>query len=65
MKASVRENLLGAKTGRKMDQDLVEEEYKAGDRVMHKKFGEGMVVSVTEREGGDELVISFEKKGIK
>lgn len=65
MKASVRENLLGAKTGRKMDQDLVEEEYKAGDRVMHKKFGEGMVVSVTEKDGGDELVISFEKKGIK
>ena len=43
----------------------MEEEFKAGDRVLHKKFGEGMVVSVTEREGGDELVISFEKKGIK
>ncbi len=65
MKASVRDNLLGAKTAKKVDQDLADEEFKAGDRVVHKKFGEGMVVSVTEREGGDELVISFEKKGIK
>lgn len=38
---------------------------KAGEKVKHKVFGIGTVVSITEKDGGDELVIAFEKKGIK
>lgn len=38
--------------------------FKAGSRVLHKKFGEGMVVSVGE--GDDpQLVIAFPKQGVK
>ncbi|MDL2310919.1 UvrD-helicase domain-containing protein [Peptostreptococcaceae bacterium OttesenSCG-928-C18] len=40
-------------------------EIKAGDKVKHKVFGIGTVVSVTEKSDGDELVIAFDKKGIK
>ena len=38
---------------------------KVGEKVKHKVFGIGTVVSITEKDGGDELVIAFEKKGIK
>ncbi|WP_099203391.1 ATP-dependent helicase [Miniphocaeibacter massiliensis] len=40
-------------------------EIKPGDKVKHKAFGEGTVVSVAEKADGDELVIAFDKKGIK
>lgn len=39
--------------------------FSTGDRIRHKKFGEGMIISVSPKEGGDEVVISFENKGIK
>jgi DNA helicase-2/ATP-dependent DNA helicase PcrA len=38
--------------------------YHAGSRVAHKKFGQGMVVSVGEGED-PELVIAFPKQGVK
>lgn len=39
--------------------------YKTGDRVYHRKFGEGTVISV-EREGGDDFVeVAFPNQGIK
>lgn len=38
---------------------------KMGNKVKHKVFGEGTIVSITEKSDGDELVIAFEKKGIK
>lgn len=36
-----------------------------GDRVRHKKWGEGMVVQVKDKEGDKELSISFDGQGIK
>lgn len=39
--------------------------YRVGDKVRHRKFGLGTVVSVVAREDGDELTVTFEKKGIK
>lgn len=39
--------------------------YRAGDKVKHKKFGEGTIVSVVAKDDGDELTIAFLKKGIK
>ncbi len=38
---------------------------RAGDKVQHRKFGIGTVVSVTANEGGDELVVAFDSKGLK
>ena len=38
---------------------------KLGDKVRHKKWGEGMVVQVKDKEGDKELSISFHGQGIK
>ena len=39
--------------------------YQVGDTVMHSKWGKGMVVQIKESEDGNELVIAFDKKGLK
>lgn len=39
--------------------------FRVGDRVKHKKFGEGMIVSVAARADGDELTVAFDSKGLK
>ena len=36
-----------------------------GDKVKHKIFGKGMVVQKKEKNGDYEVVISFDKKGLK
>ncbi|MGF0039459.1 ATP-dependent helicase [Peptoniphilaceae bacterium SGI.131] len=41
------------------------QEYSIGDRVSHKKFGVGMIVQIKDAVSGKELLISFEKNGIK
>ncbi|MDI9485525.1 MAG: DNA helicase PcrA [Bacillota bacterium] len=40
-------------------------EYKAGDKVRHKLWGDGMVVSVADSGGDLQLSIAFPDKGIK
>ncbi len=39
--------------------------YKVGDSVEHSKWGRGLVVQVKENQDGNELVIAFDKKGLK
>lgn len=39
--------------------------YKAGDKVRHKMWGDGMVVSVSESHGDLQLSIAFPNQGIK
>lgn len=39
--------------------------YRPGDRVRHKKFGTGMIVQVKELENGKELLINFDRAGLK
>ncbi|MDO5689266.1 MAG: 3'-5' exonuclease [Tissierellia bacterium] len=40
--------------------------YKIGDKVKHKAFGIGVVLNLTSNDNGEEeIMISFEKKGIK
>ncbi len=41
------------------------EELQLGDKVRHKTWGVGTVVSIAKKEGGDELVIAFDSKGLK
>ncbi|WP_300410919.1 UvrD-helicase domain-containing protein [Lagierella sp.] len=36
-----------------------------GNKVKHKIFGVGTIVSITEKNDGDELIITFDNKGIK
>lgn len=38
---------------------------KVGDKVIHKKWGEGMIVSMTSRDQDHEVVVSFEGKGLR
>lgn len=40
-------------------------DYKAGDRVRHKKFGDGTVQSVTDRVKDFEVAVDFDQCGIK
>ncbi|RVU54798.1 ATP-dependent helicase [Anaerosphaera multitolerans] len=39
--------------------------FNIGDKVNHKKWGQGMIVSKTEKNGDYEIVISFNEKGLK
>ena len=39
--------------------------YKVGDNVEHSKWGRGLIVQVKESPDGNELVIAFDKKGLK
>lgn len=39
--------------------------YQVGDNIEHSKWGRGMVVQVKESSEGNELVIAFDKKGLK
>ena len=41
------------------------EELKVGDKIKHTKWGEGMVVQINESDDGNELIVSFENKGLK
>lgn len=45
----------------KRDVEEVGEDFKVGDSILHKKWGEGMIVQLK----GDEGVIAFEGKGLK
>ena len=40
-------------------------ELKAGDRVLHKQFGKGTVVSCRESDGDSEVVVAFPGMGVK
>jgi len=39
--------------------------FRAGDRVRHEKFGDGMVVSVSAKDGDVMVSVAFPQKGIK
>lgn len=40
-------------------------DFNIGDKVNHKKWGQGMIVSKTEKNGDYEVVISFNERGLK
>ncbi|NMA60486.1 MAG: hypothetical protein GX956_01210, partial [Firmicutes bacterium] len=39
--------------------------YRAGDKVRHKVWGDGMVVSVSDSHGDQQLSIAFPNQGVK
>nr|WP_276939566.1 UvrD-helicase domain-containing protein [Helcococcus sueciensis] len=50
---------------KKRFEDSLNMKFNIGNTVMHKKFGKGMVISITEKDDGDELLVNFEKAGLK
>lgn len=50
---------------KKKFEDSLQMNFNIGDRVSHKKFGNGMVISVNNIHGDDELLVNFEKSGLK
>lgn len=47
------------------DHKKVESDYKVGDKVLHKAWGEGLISNVTDRDGSVELDIIFKSVGMK
>ncbi|MDO4594128.1 MAG: 3'-5' exonuclease [Tissierellia bacterium] len=41
------------------------EEFKVGDKIHHKKWGEGLIVQIKEQDEGNDLTVSFNGKGLK
>ena len=50
---------------KKREKQVLSSPFRVGDKVIHRKFGRGTVVSVLPAKDGDELTVAFEKKGIK
>lgn len=50
---------------KKRFEDSLNLNFNIGDLVMHKKFGKGMVISITPKSDGDELLVNFDSKGLK
>ena len=62
MREKTRQSVLDTKLKERKKDD---ESYKIGDKIMHSKWGQGMIVQIKENEDGNELVVAFEKKGLK
>lgn len=58
----IRERIFEKK--RKLE-EVRNDDFIIGDRVSHKKFGVGMIISIEKMENGNELTISFDGKGVK
>ncbi|WP_297376769.1 ATP-dependent helicase [uncultured Helcococcus sp.] len=50
---------------KKRFEDNLQMDFNIGDKVDHKKFGQGMVISVERKDNGDELLVNFDKSGLK
>lgn len=50
---------------KKKFEDNLQMDFNIGDKVDHKKFGQGMVISVERKDNGDELLVNFDKSGLK
>ena len=62
MREKTRQSVLGKKLNKTSASD---DQYKVGDRLVHAKWGSGMVVQIKKQDKGNELVVAFDKKGLK
>ena len=62
MREKTRQSVLNTKLRKNENSD---ETYQVGDKIMHSKWGEGMIVQVKESNEGNERVVAFDKKGLK
>lgn len=62
MREKTRESVLNKKPVKK---EASSETFQVGDTIKHSKWGRGMIVQIKKSEDGNELVIAFDKKGLK
>ncbi|MGO3018876.1 MAG: ATP-dependent helicase, partial [Anaerococcus sp.] len=62
MREKTRESVLNKKPEKKKASS---ETFQVGDTIKHSKWGRGMIVQIKKSEDGNELVIAFDKKGLK
>ncbi|MDD7305385.1 MAG: 3'-5' exonuclease [Peptoniphilaceae bacterium] len=62
MREKTRESVFDKKLEKKQAANLI---FQVGDTINHSKWGRGMIVQIRESEDGNELVIAFDKKGLK
>ena len=58
-------SIISSSTFKGSDAPAVSDTYSKGERVSHKKFGEGMIVGVTDMGGDYQLEISFDNVGTR
>ena len=56
---------LGGFTKKNTVKESSKEDFQIGDKIIHTKWGEGMIVQVKKSDDGNELVVAFDKKGLK
>ena len=61
MRDKARESVLKKNTVKQSSK----EEFSIGDKIVHTKWGEGMIVQIKKSDDGNELVVAFDKKGLK
>lgn len=61
MRDKARESVLKKNTVKESSK----EDFQIGDKIIHTKWGEGMIVQVKKSDDGNELVVAFDKKGLK
>ena len=59
------DSIPGVSRGAEMKSASSDSEIKKGDRVNHKKFGDGLVLAVTPSGGDFQIEISFDKVGTR
>lgn len=62
MREKTRQSVLGKQLNKTSASD---DEYKVGDKLVHAKWGSGMVVQIKKQDKGNELVVAFDEKGLK
>lgn len=45
--------------------DASDSDFQVGDKIRHSKWGMGTIVQIKEQDKGNELVVAFDKKGLK
>jgi len=60
--APVMPNILGANPVKRNKKDV---DINIGDKVKHKKFGQGMVVQIKDKDKDKEITVAFDNQGIK
>lgn len=62
MREKTRQSVLNKKL---VKTDASDSDFQVGDKIRHSKWGMGTIVQIKEQDKGNELVVAFDKKGLK
>ena len=62
MREKTRQSVLNKKL---VKTDASDSDFQVGDKIMHSKWGMGTIVQIKKQDKGNELVVAFDKKGLK